>query len=179
MFVLFGFSYISKMSQQIDKSASRLRFLVMVACIISGFLAGENLNRYAIEVPAWLHVNMISWAQYSRYADLGTGLFIYPIEAIGSAILLIAASVTVVSNAAFKHVALPLYASTLFALAGLFFTLFAAPYVLSVRTTPDDPELLQQAFNKFHFWGFLRALMQVASFCTCVWAMGRVFRLKE
>jgi hypothetical protein len=167
------------MSQQINKAAARLRFLVTVACILSGFLAGANIDKYVVQVPAWLHVNIISWAIYSRYADLGTGLFAYPIQAIGSAIFLIAASIAVVSNAAFKHVALPLYASTLFALAGLIFTLFAAPQILSVRTMPNDPVLLQEAFNKFHFWGLLRALMQVSSFCTCVWAMGRVFGIKD
>ncbi len=158
---------------------ARLRFYVTMACIFSGFLAGGNIDRYVVQVPAWEHVNIVSWADYSRHADLGTGLFAYPIQAIGSALFLIAAAIAVVSSTKFRQVALPLYAATLLALAGLILTLFAAPYMLSLRTMANDPILLQNAFEHFHFWGLLRALMQVASFCCCVWAMGRVFAIKE
>jgi hypothetical protein len=43
------------------KSINRLQTLLTIACILSGFLAGENIYRYVLEVPAWQHINIINW----------------------------------------------------------------------------------------------------------------------
>src|SRR6516165_10611199 len=42
--------------------------------------------------PAWHALGALAWAQYSRLADLGSGLVAYPIEGIGSALLTTAAA---------------------------------------------------------------------------------------
>jgi len=163
------------MVQNTDKAIARLRLFVLLACILSGILAGGNVYRYVIEVPAWRHLSIVSWGEYSRYADLGNGLVLFPAEAIGSFILLMISSVMVFKNrGVFKFVSLSIYSATVFALAGLVFTFFAAPIMLSIHTLGNDPEKLQQAFDSFHFWGRLRAGAQILSFCSCVWAMGKV-----
>jgi len=72
-----------------------------------------------------------------------------------------------------------IYTSTCFALAGLGLTIFAAPYLISVWSMPDDPILLQQQFNHFHFWGLFRAVAQILSFFTCVFALSKVFELEK
>jgi hypothetical protein len=106
--------------------------------------------------------------------------FFFLLEAIVSALLLTIASIIVLRRKdEFRSVALPLYASSICAIAGLVLTLFAAPYMLSVRTMNDNPELLLQTFNNFHYWGFFRAIAQVLSFCFCVWSIGKVFELKK
>ena len=158
----------------------RLRLLLTLACLLSGFLAGENIFRYAMEVPGWRHIRIDEWGEYSRHADLGNGVFLLPFEAIASALLLFTASFTILKRKAeFQSAALPVHMASLFALAGLVLTFFAAPYMLRVRTIGSDPELLQQIFNHFHYWGFYRAIAQVLSFCACVAALGKVFELRK
>ena len=151
-----------------------LQFLLAIACIISGILAGGNIDRYIVQVPAWRQVSIISWAEYSRHADLGNGLFIYPFEAFGGFLPLAIASIIARKNSAF----LPVILATAFAFLGLVFTLFAAPVMLGIKDMKNDPVFLQQAFDRFHYWGSFRAVAQVLSFFACVWAMGKIFALK-
>jgi hypothetical protein len=158
------------------KTISRLRLLLSIACLLSGFLAGENIFRYAMEVPGWRHIDITQWGDYSRHADLGNGVFLLPLEAIGSALLLVAASIIILKRKKeFRSAAWSVHSATFFALAGLVLTFFAAPYMLSLHTVGNDPKLLQNAFDHFHFWGFYRAIAQVLSFCACVVAMGSVY----
>jgi hypothetical protein len=168
------------MLPDINKSATRLRILITIACAGSGLLAGGDIYRYVIEVPSWRHLNVTDWAAYSRYADLGNGIFLFSIEAIGSAILLVAASVIVLlRKSAFRTVAWAVHTSTVFALGGLVFTLFAAPVMLRLQSAGNDVKFLQQSFESFHFWGRLRAVAQVLSFVSCVWALGKAFAIKR
>ena len=153
-----------------------LRILLPIACIISGILAGGNIDRYIVQVPAWHHVSILSWADYSRYADLGNGLFLYPFEAFGSFLPLLIASIIVINKK--NPASFPVLLATFFALLGLVFTIFAAPVMLSIKDMKNDPILLQRAFDTFHFWGTIRAVTQVLSFFACVWAMGKVFATK-
>ena len=152
-----------------------LNFFIITACILSGFLAGGNIDRYVVQVPAWRQVDILNWAIYSRHADLGNGIFLYPVEAIGSFLMLLISSVIVLTNRSiFNFVAYSLYLATLFSALGLFFTLFAAPILLQVGTMGNNVFLLQQAFDKFHFWGLLRAIAQVLSFLASIFAIRKI-----
>jgi hypothetical protein len=157
------------------KKIARAKLLVTFACFIGGLLAGGNVYRYLIEVPAWRYLNMADWGTYSRHADLGNGIFLFSFEAITSTLLLCIASVLVLRNhELFRPTNIWLHVSTLFALAGIALTFFAAPYMLNVRTMTDNPELLQQVFEHFHFWGMLRAIAQVLSFFSSVMAIRKI-----
>jgi len=146
--------------------------------LLTGFIAGENIFRYALEVPGWRHIHIAEWGEYSRHADLGNGLFLLPFEAIVSTVLLISASLIILKRKDFRPAALPIHIASFLSLMGLALTFFAAPYMLSIRTMDNNPEFLQQAFNHFHYWGFYRAIAQVLSFCACVAAIGKVYELK-
>jgi hypothetical protein len=37
----------------------------------------------------------------------------------------------------------------------------------------NNEKLIQQAFDKFNFWGLLRAIAQLLSFIACVWTFTR------
>jgi hypothetical protein len=126
-------------------------------------------------------VSILNWAAYSRHADLGNGLFLYPLEAIGSFLLLFTASVIILFHKSlFKQVALPAHLAVVFAAIGLIFTFFAAPLMLSIRTIGNNEILLQKAFDKFQFWGMLRAIAQLLSFLACVWAFtGNFFNTRD
>ena len=154
------------------KQVVRVNFLITAASLLTGLLAGGNVDRYIVQVPAWKHVNILSWAAYSRYADLGNGIFLYSFEAIGGSLLLISASIIVlIHKKAFKFVAVPLHLATIFAAMGLIFTFSAAPVMLSIPSMQNNEILLRHAFNKFHFWGLLRAIAQLLSFFACVSAL--------
>jgi hypothetical protein len=180
LIILIAFSTNKRLNlvtmQHNTKTLTGLQLLISLACLLSGLLAGENIFRYAMEVPGWRHIDIAQWGEYSRHADLGKGIFILPFEAIVAFLCLFTGSIIIIkSKTEFQPAALPVYASTFFALMGLGLTFMAAPYMLRVRTIGNDAQLLQQTFNNFHQWGFYRAIAQVLSFCTCVWAMGKVY----
>src|SRR4051812_1808820 len=109
-----------------------MQFLLSAASIFLGFLAGENIERLIVGFPSWQHIGILVWAEYSRHADLGNGIFVYPIEAIGSFLLLIAASIIVVQNKPIdKSLSIPVHFASFFAALGLVFTFFAGPFMLS------------------------------------------------
>lgn len=109
----------------------RTRLLLTAAVIVSGILAGGVFDRAIVGAPAWYLLGPAAWAQYSRYADLGAGLLMYPIEGVGAALLLVAATIS-------YHVdrrgstAIPLYLATVMSILGLAFTLKAAPIMLGL-----------------------------------------------
>src|SRR4051812_14190268 len=72
----------------------RTRFLLAAAIFASGILAGTVVDRALVGGPAWHDLGAEAWAQFSRRADLGTGLIVYSVEAIGAALLLVAAAVS-------------------------------------------------------------------------------------
>lgn len=164
-----------------NKSKLRqLKMLMVFATIFSGILAGGNADRYIVQVPAFRHTDINCWAQYSLHADLGNGLFFYPFEAVTGFVLLVAAMVAVLSRrAVFQPAVRPVSGALIGAFLGLFFTVFAAPVMLDVKNISNDPFLLRQAFNMFHFWGAFRAVAQVLSFFASVWALAVVFAIKE
>ncbi len=162
------------------KEVAWFNILISGPSIFTGILAGTNIDRYVVQVPAWRHVSIVSWGAYSRYADLGNGLFLYPFEAIGSFLLLLAVSFIVLKDKIrYKYVALPALLATGFAALGLILTIFAAPVMLNIPTLGDNEILLQQAFDKFHFWGLFRAIAQLLSFFASVWVLKRMITINQ
>src|SRR5216684_8245748 len=73
-------------------ASARSRFLLAAAAVLGGLLAGLDVDRTLVAMPAWQAVGPTAWAEFSRHADLGKGLFLYPLEAIGTFLLLMAAA---------------------------------------------------------------------------------------
>ena len=142
------------------------------ATVLDGFLAGGNVDRALVQMPAWRHVGAPAWAAYSRRADLGNGLYLYPFEAIGGTLLsLLAAIAFYLEAGAARAAALPVYLAAGLALLGLLMTFQAAPKMLSLRRIGDDPAALQKAFDGFEFWGGIRGVFQVLAFLANVWSL--------
>jgi hypothetical protein len=96
------------------------RTLLIFATLVSGLLAGGNVDRAFVAMPAWQQVGATAWAEFSRHADLGNGLILYPIEAIGGALLTIAAAIMIhFDRFAPRAAAVLIYAAALFAAGGL------------------------------------------------------------
>jgi hypothetical protein len=142
----------------------RTRILLILAIFISGLLAGGNIDRAFVAMPAWEEVGASAWAEFSRYADLGNGLIFYPLEASGGAVLTIAAAISLhFDRTVPREAAVPLYAAVLLAAGGLILTMQAAPIMLGIRYV-SEPAALQHAFDGFWYWGNLRAVCQVLTF---------------
>jgi hypothetical protein len=54
------------------------RILLIFATLVSGLLAGGNVDRAFVAMPALRQVGAIAWAEFSRHADLGTALSSIP-----------------------------------------------------------------------------------------------------
>ncbi len=153
-------------------SSTRTRLLLAAATLLSGILAGSIVDRVIIGGPAWHELGAEAWATYSRHADLGNGLVAYPIEAIGGALLIIAASVSnYFDRGANSPATIPLYCAVVLSLAGLALTVKAAPIMLGLAV-PQSPAATQRAFDEFFLWGlYLRGATVVLTFVAVTWSL--------
>jgi hypothetical protein len=154
-----------------------LMVLLTAATVLDGLLAGLNVDRALVQMPAWRKVGVRGWAAYSRHGDLGNGRFLYPFLAIAGTILALAAAITLSFSAGAPPAArLPLYLSAALGVAGLALTAVAGPFMLSLKRIGDDAAALQRAFDGFERWGGLRGVFQVLAFGANVWALVAVLR---
>ena len=114
-----------------------LQFLALIACVLSGSLAGINIDGFVVRFPAWRQLGAEAWAAYSREADLGNGIFLYPILAIDHALLVV--GITIDLHYRGPAAALPAaYVTVALAFAGLLLTARAAPIMLSLKRSAPD-----------------------------------------
>ncbi len=147
------------------------RALLAIALLFSGLLAGSNIDRAVVAMPAWQVVGAAGWAEFSRHADLGNGLLLYPAEAFGAALLGLAAAIGFhLDRDARGSVKLLLDAAVVLSAAGLLLTIEAAPVMLGIRDV-SDPIALAHAFEGFRLWGDLRAICQVLAFVAQLMAL--------
>jgi hypothetical protein len=138
--------------------------LLIIALLTSGLLAGGNVDRAVVAMPAWKQVGAEAWAAFSRHADLGNGLFLYPVEAVGGAVLALAAAITIhLGRSAPRSAVIALYVAALLAAGGLLLTAKAAPIMLGVSDLTQTTSL-RNAFEGFWYWGNLRAVCQIMTF---------------
>ena len=166
---------------QQNLAPSRTRGLILVcvfiAALFNGMLA-SGINRTLVDMPAWQRVGAPAWAEFSRWADMGPyGLVMYPLEGIGGAVLSIVAALLFARSRSSRKRSetLPISAAALLALLGMLATTQAAPTLLRTRHT-SDPAALQQALNRFAFWGGVRAAFQSLAFGANLWSLVTVSR---
>jgi hypothetical protein len=151
-------------------------WLLAVATGLNGILGGAGVVRLLIENPAWRRVGANAWADFSRNADLGNGLALYPALGIGGTLTTISAVIAYrLAGSVPGSAALPLHLGAILVIVGMITTAFAAPQMLSLRS-PLDATALQQAFDRFEFWGGIRAVAQALAFGADLWAFVRVSR---
>jgi hypothetical protein len=146
--------------------------LVLLATTFNAPLFG-TLNRAIVDFAAWRKLGAVAWADYSRRADLGPGLVLYPVEAIGGIAFTLAALVNYyLDGRTPRSAAAPLYVAALGTVGGLLLTRQAAPKMLSLRRiAADDTASLQQVFDAFTFWSYLRLLAQAGAWLANLWSL--------
>ena len=151
--------------------STRTRLLLLSATLLGGLLAGSNLDRAVVAMPAWSQMETFSWAAFSRRADLGNGLVLYPIEALLGAALALSAAISYGYERAANHsVSRVLWSAVIFVVGGLLITLKAAPIMLNLSHTVDLATL-HQDFGQFYFWGDIRGMFEVLAFIAELWAL--------
>ena len=150
-------------------ASSRTRGLILScvfgAAIFNGMLA-SGINRTLVDMPAWQRVGAPAWAEFSRWADMGPyGLVMYPLEGIGGAVLSVVAAILLSRSRRSRTCSgtLSISAAAILALGGMLATTQAAPTLLRTRHM-NDLVALQQALNRFAFWGGVRAVFQSLAF---------------
>jgi hypothetical protein len=144
----------------------RVWVLIVCATFADGLLAGMDVDRWLVGMPAWHAVGVVGWANYSRSADLGNGLFLYPALAIGGTLLSLGAAISFARQPRRERfAAVAIYTAAALAFAGLLMTFKAAPFMLSLQHIEnEDTAALQRAFNGFELWGGIRAILQTLAF---------------
>jgi len=158
-------------------ASTRTRLLFVAATVLSGILAGGIIDRAIVGGPAWQELSTEAWAQYSRHADLGTGLVAYPIEGIGAALLIIAATLSNYFDRDMRRVVMiPLYCAVVFSVSGLLLTAKVTPVMLGL-VEPQSTSAIQRAFDEFFLWGlYLRGATDTLAFIAMVWASSKMNR---
>jgi hypothetical protein len=154
-------------------SIPRIRQLLLAVIIGTLLLSGGTFDRSLIDMPAWQHVGALAWATFSQFADLGSGLLIYPVQGIGSTVLLLSAALIVFLNRKTlgRAVALPVYVALLCALGVMVTTTQAAPAMLSASAHLNDPAALQHALETFTLWQGIRTVFGFLATCALIWAL--------
>jgi hypothetical protein len=148
------------------------RGLVIANGFVGGLFVGGNVQRSLVDMPAWQRVGPAAWATFSRSADLGNGLVLFPIIGIGGAMLMLVMAVVYrLDRTAPRAAALPIYLGVLLLVVGIVTTIHAAPLMLSLRSGTTDPVALQRAFDGFLWWGTIRAVGDVLGYCCSFWAV--------
>ena len=158
--------------------SQRTASLIVAATLVNSVLAGGNVIRSLVEMPAWQRTGPRAWAAFSRHADLGpTGMVLYPLLGFAGAILSGAAALSYRNDRArLPDAAVSVYGAALLTLGGLLMTTRAAPNMLSVRRVSEDAARLQQALDGFQFWGNVRAVFQVLAFVANLWSLAVLSR---
>ena len=150
-------------------ASTRTVSALLGATFLTGLIAGGGVDRAFVAMPAWNQVGSLAWATCSRNADLGHGLVLYPLEAIGSAGLAFAAAVSSAFDDARQGIK-PLVLAAVMASAALLVTTQAAPIMLGVGHL-DDPAAVQRAFEGFRYWGDIRGVCHVIAFVAELYAI--------
>jgi hypothetical protein len=57
-------------------------WLIIGATFLGGPLAGVAVDRLLVQLPAWQQTGPVAWAEFTRAADLGRGLLLYPAKGL-------------------------------------------------------------------------------------------------
>ena len=131
--------------------------LIFLAFLLSSTLAGTILNRIVVEFPARRKIGYVPYANYTRAADLGNGLWFYPFLAIGSLLFELAALGFWLFAALPSRLMAPIGAAVLFSAGVMVTTAVAAPLMLRVGKT-DTVQEVTSLLDRFVRVNYIRAV---------------------
>src|SRR5436190_23246042 len=117
--------------------------LIVLGAILHLLLSGAAVVRLAVQFPAiGYRLNPVAFAHWSRAADLGNGLFLYPLLGIGGPLATWAALIVAEIAHAPGGVTLPLIAASVLAVLHVLTTTQAAPTMMRIGRSEDRAEVI-------------------------------------
>jgi hypothetical protein len=154
-------------------SSTATRSLLTVATFFGGIVAGFSVNRALVDINAWRQMGPDEWARFTRRADLGSGLVLYPAEGIAAlATTLGAAAAFYFDRTAPRTASIPVYDAAIGAVVAFAVTRFAlAPDTLRIRDAGVDPTHVAHAFQQLQFWWPPKAALHLLTFACNLWSL--------
>ncbi|MBV9230357.1 MAG: hypothetical protein JOZ18_13685 [Chloroflexi bacterium] len=150
---------------------SILLWIILIATVLTGGLAGVGVEGALVKLPARRRIGVVAYATFARGNDLGNGLVVYPIWAVGSALFTFIATIVAYIQQQPIELLIALTIASLISIAHFLATSRAAPVMLSLRHTPDDEAILRAKLDKFELWSAVRTALQVLTFFVLMWAL--------
>lgn len=139
--------------------------LIILATAFNGIMAGASLDQSIKQLPSRHKIGPKAFSAYSQAADLGNGVIWYATIGIGSALLTIAAAISILfQDVGHSYYAITIYVAAILSVAHSAATAKAAPMNFSQRQVSDDEQALTRVFSHFERLQLVRAVLQVATF---------------
>jgi hypothetical protein len=148
--------------------------LALAATAVTGLLAGASLDQSIKQLPSRKRLGLVQYSNYSRAADLGTGLWWYSLLGVSAALLSAAAGIYVLTHAGSGGQRAAGIVCAALALLHSFTTTRAAPILLSQRLVVDDVAVLTRIFTKFVRWQTVRVILQTLNFFALLWLLAEL-----
>lgn len=145
--------------------------LLVITVVINGLLAGGSFIKVIVELPARHKIGALAFAKYARSADLGNGLYLYPILGISAVALVFICTIIGFLQSFPVEAMILLYIGSACSVIHTFFTIRAAPIMMQVGHAKDDEEILGSLLNRFAYFSNWRAVFQVLAFIIVLWAL--------
>ena len=146
-------------------------WILVLAVVVNGILAGLSFDVAVVKLPTRKRIGAVAYANFVRGNDLGNGLIVYPAIGIVAALLVFVTTITAFLARAPQSVLLLLVFASAATIAHSGCTVKAAPIMLSLRSAPDDEEILTAKLDRFAFWHGVRAVFQFLAFVVLLWAL--------
>jgi hypothetical protein len=145
--------------------------LTVMATALNGIAVGASLDQGIKQLPARHRIGVIAYSAYSKAADLGNGIPWYVSVGVGAVLLTIGAAIATFSQQTPLEMAFPIYTAMILSILHSLVTAQAAPTLFSQKQHAQDEAALTKIFNRFARLHVLRALLQVLTFGTLLWAL--------
>src|SRR6266542_45633 len=127
--------------------------LIVLGAVPHLLLGGSGAVRLAVQWPAvGRPLDPVAFAHWSQAADLGNGLFLYPLLGIGGPLATWAALVVAEIGRAPGSVTLPLIIAAALAVLHSLTTTQAAPTMMRNDRAEDRAAVLMPLIDRFFFW---------------------------
>ena len=146
-------------------------WLLVLAVVVNGILAGLSFDVAVVKLATRKRIGAVAYANFARGNDIGNGLVVYPAIGVLAALLVFGTTIAALLAQAPRSVVIPLVLASAATIAHSGCTVKAAPIMLSLRSTPDDEELLAAKLDQFAFWHGIRAAFQLLAFVVLLWAL--------
>lgn len=146
-------------------------WLIVVNVIVSGVIAGISFDVATVKLPTRKRIGVKAYANFARGNDMGNGIVIYPTIAISALVLLAGTTISAYITRVPQTVMEPRLLACAGTVASSLCTAGAAPNMLSLRHASDDEAYLTTKLDAFAIWHTFRALFQLLTFVSLVWAL--------